>query len=262
MKRRATLVPMAIALAVVLSGCTPTSDEPEVIIYPTYPEQESQSSPRYDLSSESNSKPVTYTSETVKPSDDVDNNLVNPDDLPDGLAESVVFDVKPPVAGEPFVTKLTFKSKREGYFVGVAADGSYTEPIGYFDEPEDSVAVLGASGKSETVAVKAFGEGQWSMDVIALSQLPTFDKKQEGTGSTAFVVNGETQNVAVKSEGTGIIIRSYGYQNRVILNRTTGGGSQTADTALPGNGSIITVQYSGEWSIDKAKEVPVDEESK
>ena len=84
----------------------------------------------------------------------------------------------------------------------------------------------------------------------------------KGAGTTAFLVNGDTTNVLVKYDGVGggVLIRSYGYYNRVVAS-SKGGGSRSLDTALPGNGAIVVIEHTGEWSINKVKEV-VDDEKK
>jgi len=259
MNKRVGFLAIAVTAALMLTGCTPTKTEPKVIHYPSYPEQESAEGSRYDITSGADSAPETFSSETVSASEDIDNVIADPAGLPRELVESVVFDIAAPVDGQPFIVKTSYKSESEGYFVGVSQDGSYTEPISYFDEPGTKYAVVGTYPKAETVGIKFFGTGKWDLEISPLSQLPVFDKELEGSGSFAFIVNGDTLKITVESERAGLVIRSYGYDNRIVY-RKGGGGTQTDDTALPGNGAVIIVENTGSWTLKEAKEIVVEED--
>lgn len=246
-----------LTIMLILTGCS-SKNEPQVIQYPTYPEQEIETTPRYNLVEGIDSNVQIISSATVRESDNIENIIIDPELVPQNFSSSLVFDIKPPVENQPFIVKTTFRSDAESYFVGVDENGSYTEAIGLFDQPNIRYALLGAYGGNSTAGIKVFGEGKWEVEIIPLSQLEVFNKELEGTGSTAFIVEGDTTKVSVTNHGSGMIIRSYGYSNRIIEN-IDGGGTMTTETALPGNGAIIVIDYNGKWEMVQVKEVEIEE---
>ena len=258
MKKRMLLTAITAVTLATLTGCSPTDDTPAVINYQSYPEQESADGARYDITSGAEDITQAFTSETIEPSEDIENVTASPDAIPRDLENSVVFDIETPVEAQPFAVKISYKSDALGYFVGVAHDGSYTEPIASFEQPGVQYSIIGTYPKAQTAGVKFVGDGKWDMEILPLSQLPVFNKEISGTGAGAFIVNGDTVKAVVETVGSGFVMRSYGYDNRVIF-RNGGGGTQVADLAIPGNGAIIVISHTGEWKITKAKEVVVDE---
>jgi hypothetical protein len=75
----------------------------------------------------------------------------------------------------------------------------------------------------------------------------------------AFVVEGETQNVTILSGGAGFVATSYGYAIRDLAG-ILAGGRRIQYSALPGNGAIIVVNYTGEWEIKESLDTVVDDE--
>jgi hypothetical protein len=259
MKRLVGLAAITVATVALLTGCTAIQSKPEVIHYPTYPEQ-NVSAPKYDTKAGKATKQISYNSESVQTSTLIPNTTISPDSIPQDLQDSKVFDITPPVENQPFIVKITYRSNKAGYFTGVSSTGDYTDTINSFDSPGTKYAIIGVYGKSQTEGVKVFGDGQWTLDITPISQLPVFNgKKISGTGAKAFLVNGKTVNVLIADDGAGFNLYSYGYQNRVLESNNS--GSQNLNTALPGNGTIVIVDYDKPWSITKAKKV-VSEEAK
>lgn len=247
-------------VALMLAGCASEPDEPEVIVYPTYPEQHASEEPRWDVTSGADTPPTLYTNTNTGQSADIPNRTDLPATAPDWQNESYIFDFDKPVNGTVTILEITYRSQRPGYFVGVDRNGVQTEAIASFTQPGRMFVVLGAvDGVRATAGIKVFGDNVWEVLAYPPSQLPRFDKSIASEEPMAFVVEGETQNVTILSGGAAFAATSYGYMIR-DLGGLVAGGRRIQNSALPGNGAIIVVNYEGEWAIEEAVEVVVEDE--
>lgn len=248
----AKAIAVGVAATLLLAGCSSIEPKQKFVDFPLFPEQ-NVSEPTYNTEDSVDAPSYSYASETAKQSRSISPTVESLDSMPvDYRDNDFVFDVEWPKTNEPAVFKIAYKSDVESLFIAVSETGRAIESIASPSKPGNYVALIGATGSNEKIAgVRVFGSGSWELDVEPISTLEEFSGSMEATGDKAFIINSDRVRANLTSGGAGLKILSYGEQNRVIVSNTAG-GKRVEPIAMPGNGTIIVVNYPGDWLIEEA----------
>jgi len=232
-----------VVAALILSGCS--KSEPRPFQYPTYPEQENVN-PAFDIES-GRDNVSRYLSETVIEARETDED------------NAKIFEINKPVNNQIFIAEVTYKSSSASTFYSLDEYGIINEVLGTLSSPGIYLYIVDAYGDNSKY-FKTVGEGSWDLTIKPLSSLEAFSKDSiNGNGDGVFLNLDKTATrVEFSSSDSNALVRSYGYENRVIP-LSVGLGINNIKTALPGNASVILVKTKGDWEFNKVKEEKSDE---